>query len=79
MTTWLDVFDIRTTGKIEDDLFGIIGGHDMFILLLSPNSVASVWVQQELEVAKSNQFTAAHANHPEAMQNTCTTRRHHRL
>ena len=53
INTWLDVFDIRTTGKVEDDLFGIISEHDMFILLLSPNSVASVWVQQEIEVAKS--------------------------
>ncbi|KAJ9502285.1 hypothetical protein H2202_002350 [Exophiala xenobiotica] len=50
---WLDVFDIRTSGKIEDDLFGIIKEHDVFVLLLSPNSVASGWVQQEIEVASS--------------------------
>jgi hypothetical protein len=51
---WLDVFDIRTTGKIQSDLFDIIGKQDLFCLLLSPKAVESRWVRQEIETARSS-------------------------
>lgn len=51
---WFDIFDIRTSGKIDSDLLKIIGKQDVFCLLLSPKSVESKWVEREIQVAKSS-------------------------
>ena len=48
---WLDVFNIRATGKIQSNFFDVLGKQDLFCLLPSPKAVQSPWLRQEIETA----------------------------
>jgi TIR domain len=48
---WLDVVDIRTSKELLQELFDNIDIQNLFCLLLSPTSVASEWVQEEIRHA----------------------------
>ena len=45
---WLDVFDIRVSGDVKTELGDGVAAADVLCLLLSPTSVASPWVAQEI-------------------------------
>lgn len=47
-TVWLDVFDIRVAADLKRELGDGIGGADVMCLLLSPSSVLSPWVAEEI-------------------------------
>ncbi len=51
-TVWLDVFDIRVSADLKRELGGGIAGADVLCLLLSPSSVASRWVAEEIARGK---------------------------
>jgi hypothetical protein len=47
-TVWLDVFDIRVAADLKRELGEGIGHADVLCLLLSPTTVASPWVAEEI-------------------------------
>ncbi len=49
---WLDATDMRAAEDLEGQLAKAITDADVFCLLLSPTSVASSWVDKEIELAK---------------------------
>lgn len=48
---WLDVFDIRPAGRLESELTEALERADLVCVLLSPTSVVSPWVREELAAA----------------------------
>lgn len=48
---WLDVFDIRPAGRLENELTEALERADLVCVLLSPTSVVSPWVRRELATA----------------------------
>ena len=51
-TVWLDVFDIRVSADLKHELGSGIGSADVMCLLLSPSSVLSPWVAEEIARAE---------------------------
>src|ERR1700675_3591385 len=51
-TVWLDVFDIRGSADLKHELGAGIGAADILCLLLSPTSVLSPWVAEEIARAQ---------------------------
>lgn len=49
---WLDYFDLHPADRLEEELTGNIRKADVVCLLLSPSSVDSQWVRQEIECAR---------------------------
>jgi hypothetical protein len=49
---WMDVFDIQPAAKLATELGSGVQSVDVLCILLSPTSVASRWVQQEIEHAR---------------------------
>ncbi|KAK4540791.1 hypothetical protein LTR36_008868 [Oleoguttula mirabilis] len=50
VNVWLDVINIRVTNQLTDELKRNIATHDVFCLLLSPSSVSSDWVLEEIRL-----------------------------
>src|SRR4029077_8509261 len=51
MPVWFDTREIGTGDSLQQKIFDGIGTSDYVIVVLSPNSVASEWVQKELTAA----------------------------
>jgi hypothetical protein len=52
---WLDVLAITIAAQLDEELFRNIDRANVFCLLLSPTSVASPWVEREIERALGQQ------------------------
>jgi hypothetical protein len=51
MPVWFDTWEIDTGDSLQDKIYEGIGASDYVIVVLSPSSVASEWVQKELKAA----------------------------
>jgi len=51
LTVWFDSWDLLVGESLMDAITTAVHNHDVFVILLSPNSVSSEWVKRELEVA----------------------------
>lgn len=56
-SVWYDEWEIRVGESITRKVFDGIQSSDVLIILLSPNSVQSVWVQEELDAALMRQIS----------------------
>lgn len=55
---WLDTYELQTGDSIAEAMEKALSASDYLVVLLSPHSVNSVWIQQELGAALSNDLTA---------------------
>jgi hypothetical protein len=50
-TVWLDAWELRVGDALSDSIHEAITGSTFVLFLISPNSIASPWVDKELKVA----------------------------
>ena len=55
---WFDTYELQFGDSIVEAVENAISASDYLVVLLSPNSVNSVWVQKELGVALSSELTS---------------------
>jgi Holliday junction resolvase-like predicted endonuclease len=58
ISVWFDVYELKAGDSIAKAIEDAISASDYLIVLLSPNSVNSVWVQKELAAALSRDLSA---------------------
>ncbi|MCK4364919.1 MAG: TIR domain-containing protein [Thermoplasmatales archaeon] len=54
---WFDMYELKTGDSLAAAIRNAISASDYLVVLLSPNSVNSVWVQDELNAALSRELT----------------------
>jgi hypothetical protein len=55
---WFDTYELQPADSIAEVMEKVLSASDYLVVLLSPHSVNSVWVQQELGAALSSDLTA---------------------
>lgn len=54
---WFDMYELKTGDSLAAAIRNAISASDYLVVLLSPNSVNSVWVQNELNAALAHELT----------------------
>jgi len=58
ISVWFDTYELQPADSIAEAMEKALSASDYLVVLLSPHSVNSVWVQQELGAALSSDLTA---------------------